>query len=133
MRYSIQAAFGRYLFGPLGHKRHGIGSHFASYLHHLGGRGHFKVEVCFHNRAQCSDIFILYVPPVAAQVNGDAACSREVRERGGCDEARLKRPARLPNRSYVIYVDVESDSSTHCPAIALHLVSPALRMDCCPF
>src|SRR5947199_186739 len=68
----VQAALGRDLVGALGDERDGIGPRVARHRDHLLGGGHLDVEVRGDGAPERVEVVVLYVPPVAAQVDGDA-------------------------------------------------------------
>ena len=105
--YHIEPAFGGYLVGPFGDESRGIRHDLHGQLYHLVGRSHLEVQVGFHDSTQQSQILILDVTPISAQVNRDAAGTRHVHKYRCCDDARFVGQSGLANRCNVVNIDVQ--------------------------
>jgi hypothetical protein len=62
--------------------------------------------VGLYHPTQSPQVVVLDVPPVAAQVDCDPACARDVGKDRGRDDARLERAPRLADGRYVVNVYV---------------------------
>ena len=85
----IQAALGGELFGTLRNQRHLVRARAAGDGDHLVARRHLEVQLAAHRSAQALEIAVLDVPPVAAQMNGDAGSSGRFRDGGRFDRIRV--------------------------------------------
>src|SRR5579885_2982083 len=108
VRRGVQASLGRDLAGVLRDQSHGVGAGVGCYGDHLFGRGHLDVQICRDRAAQRVQVFVLYVPPVAAQVDGDAVRARLLAHHRRRHHARLRRAPRLADCRHVVNVNVES-------------------------
>lgn len=109
VRDDVQAAFGRQL-GPLfGDDCRFVRLQGDGDADHFVARGHLEVQPGGDGRAEQRQVAVLDVPPVFAEVNGNAVRpAKGGKDRRG-DGVRLATKAGLPQRGDVIDVDAESD------------------------
>jgi hypothetical protein len=104
----VESALGRDLLAPLWNQRDLVGSQSGGDVEHLVGTGHLEIQHRPHRRAESCDIVVLNVPPVLAQMRGDAVGARTLA--AGCREygVRLVAAPCLTQRRDVIDVDVQA-------------------------
>jgi hypothetical protein len=90
---------------------------------HLVGGRHFEIELDLRQIAQPFDVGILDVPPVLAQVDGDAIGTAEVRFDRRPDRIRLVGAARLADRRHMVNIDAKFDHSSCSSLKILRLAS----------
>ena len=76
---------------------------------HLVGGRHLQVEDAAHGLAQHAHVAVLDVPPVLAQVHGDAVGARQLAQRRRRHGVGIAGAALLAQRGDVIDVDVKPD------------------------
>ncbi len=104
----IEAAFGGDFLPPLGNKRALFRPHLESDLCDLLGGGHFEVQLDLHSFPEESEVSILDVPAVFAEMDGDPIGTAEFGQCCCPDGVRLDSPTCLPDRGDVIDVDAKS-------------------------
>src|SRR5262245_63202321 len=77
--HDIEAALGRDLLAAFGNEHRHLRPDAARDADHLLGRRHLEVELDVRELAQTAHVLVLDVPPVLAQVDGDAGGAAEVR------------------------------------------------------
>lgn len=90
---------------------------------HLVGGCHFEIQLDLCQIAQPFDVGILDMPPVLAQVDGDAIGTAEVRFDCGPDWIRLVGAARLADRCDMVDIDAKFDHSSCSSLKILRLAS----------
>jgi hypothetical protein len=104
----IEATLGRELSATLGNEGHLVGTQARSDGEHFIGARHLEVEHRTDRRPDPLDISIVDVPPVLAEVGGDAIGAGFLARERDLHRVGFRGAARLPNRRDVIDVDVES-------------------------
>ena len=117
MPVRVEAALGGPLLALFGDDAGRVRTMAEGYLEHLVGRRHFEVQRQLDRLHQPGDIVVGDVPPVLAEVRGDA-----IRARGGGDPRRLHRvrvraAARVADRRDVIDVHAETKSHAARPLL----------------
>jgi len=131
----IQPAFGRDLPPVFGHEADFVRFHFLRDGHNPGYVGHFKVQACADALANQSNIAILHVAAVFAQVNGDSLCASQLRLNGCPDRIGFgdrsgqflgRTISRLPQCGNVVdvYPEFQHASRVHGPMPVRNAVSP---------
>ena len=103
----IEPALRGELFRPLGHQGHLVRARAAGDGDHLVARRHLEVQLAAHRSAQALEVAVLDVPPVAAQVNGDAGGTGGLGDRGRLDRIRIVAAPRLAQGGDMVDVDRE--------------------------
>ena len=70
--YAIKAAFGGKLGPVFWYERYLVGPGFKSDLHYRLGKAHFKVKLACHSFLEQTDIAVVNVPAILAEVYGYA-------------------------------------------------------------
>lgn len=104
----VESAFRRNLLAPLRNDGGLEGSEIAGECHDVGTGGQFQVQDGGDRCCQPTDVVILNVPAILAQVRRDPVRSSALGRERRHDRIGLVRAPRLPYRGYVIDVDVEA-------------------------
>ena len=107
----IESALRRDLFAPFRHERHLIRAHALGNREHLCRAGHLQVEWRAEPQAQRVHVRVVHMPPVLAEMRGNAVGAGGLARQGGRDGIGLGRAPRLPKRGDVIDVDIEANRS----------------------
>ena len=78
---------------------------------HFLRRRHFEVQRHRQRRHQRGDILVANVPPVLAQMGGDAVCARLGGQQRRFDRVGMRSPARVANGRHMIDVDAQAQMS----------------------
>jgi hypothetical protein len=121
----VKPALGGHFLAALRHERDLIGSQFERDLYDFRSDRRLKIEPSSHRLAQDSQISILDMPPIFAEMDCDSVSARELGERRGPDRVGLAAAASLADRGDVI--DVHSQSRHGRRSFGLQSDTLALR------
>ena len=110
----VEPALGGHLLAPLGDDAGGVRAMLQRERDHLLGRRHLHVERQRDRADQMGDVLVDDVPPVLAQMRGDAVGARLLRDQGGADRVRIGAAARVPDRRDMVDVDAEAEPARSC-------------------
>ena len=105
----IEATLRGELLRPFGNEGHLVRARAAGDGDHLVARRHLEVQLAAHRGAQALEVAVLDVPPVAAQMDGDAGGSGRFRDGGRFDRIRIVAMPGLAQGRDVIDVDREQE------------------------
>src|SRR5688500_13650618 len=105
----IEAAFGCHLVAALWNQHRHLRTYTAGDLHHLGGSRHFQVELDVRELPQPTDVGVLDVAPVLAQVHRDAVGAAQMRLYRSPYGVGLVGAPRLPYGGHVVDIHAELD------------------------
>ena len=80
---------------------------------HLVGRRHLQVERQLDVGGQPFDVRVGHVPPVLAEMGGNAVRAGGRREKGGAHRVGMPAAARVPDRRHVVDIHAKSKMSGH--------------------
>jgi hypothetical protein len=103
----IEAALRRALLAPLRHDAHGMRSMPQGDLQHLLRRRHLQVERNGQLLGEAGNIVVGNVPPILAQMRGDAVRARVLRDQCRTHGIGVGRAARIPDRRDMVDIDPE--------------------------
>ena len=112
----VEPTFGRALLAPLGDDAGGVGPVAKSDLEHLLGRCHLEVQRQVDLGHQPVDVLVGDVPPVLAQVRGDAVGAGAGGDVCGAHRVGMIAAARVPDRRDMVDIDAEAKASAQAAA-----------------
>ena len=107
-----QSPFGRDLLTPLGHQTGGMRPMTQGNRQHFIGHRHFEIQRPASLGTQCAqglDIGIGDMPPVLAQVGGDAVGPGRQGLARRPDRIRMRTATRIPHSGHMVDIDAEAD------------------------
>lgn len=126
----IQSTFGCYFAATFGNQAHDVRFDIQRDGNDFRRVGHLEVEPGFDLISQLMDIAIQDMPPVFAQMSGDAMRASSLAYQRGCDGIRFTHLAsgvpRLPHSGYVIDINAEFQLDLFAKAA---LIRQTLRID----
>ena len=109
----VESALGGALLALLGHDARGVRFMPQRDCEHLLGRRHLEVQRQADLGHQPVDVAVGDVPPVLAQVRGDAVRACLGGEDGGAHRVGMRAAASVPDRRDMVDVDAETKPAAH--------------------
>ena len=109
----VEPALGGPLGPPLGHDTGRVRAVAERDPQHLVGRRHLQIERQLDVRGQPFDVRVGHVPPVLAEMGGDAVRAGGRGEAGGAHRVGMPPAAGVPDRRHVVDIHAKSKMSGH--------------------